>query len=73
MPSPRETIALANFDAVTRAMLLAVFDDVWASCTDRSELIAYRIAGSIIDAARAGQRSEEAIHRYAAEKAECRS
>jgi hypothetical protein len=71
MPSPRETIALANFDAVTRAMLLAVFDEVWASCTDRSELTAYRIAGSILDLASTGQRSEEAIHRYAADNADC--
>ena len=71
MPSPRETIALASFDAVTRAMLLAIFDDVWASCEDRSELMAYRIAGNIIDVARAGQRSKEAIHRFAADTAGC--
>jgi hypothetical protein len=72
MPSPRETILQANFDPVTRAMLLAVFDDVWSTCEDRSDMNGYRLAGCIIDIAQGGQRSKEAIHRYAAHNADCR-
>lgn len=71
MPSPRETILQSSFDDVTRAMLLAVFDEIWSTCDDRSEMNGYRLAGSIIGIARGGQRSREAIHRYAAYKADC--
>jgi hypothetical protein len=71
MPSPRETILQSNFDHITRAMLLAVFDEVWLTCEDHSELNGYRLAGSIIDIAKGGQRSKEAIHRDAAYKADC--
>lgn len=71
MPSPRETIAQARFDRMTRDMLLLIFDEVWSNCDDQSELNGYRLAGSIIDIARTGLRSKEAIERYAAYQASC--
>ena len=66
MPTPRETIEQSNFDDCTRAMLLGVFDDVWAQCLHKTDLDGYRIAASILDLATAGQRCVGALHRYAA-------
>lgn len=66
MPSPRETIAQARFDLATRDMLLSIFDAIWSNCDDRSEMNGYRLAGRIIHIAQTGQRSKEAIERYAA-------
>ncbi len=71
MPSPRETILQSPFDSATLLMLLAVFDEIWRTCEDKSDLNGYRLAGSIIDIARSGQRSREAIHCYAAHTADC--
>jgi hypothetical protein len=66
MPSPRETILRARFDDATRAMLLDIYDSIWNSSHNPSELTGYRIAGRIIEIARAGQRSRDAIEKYAA-------
>lgn len=69
MPTPRETIVQSKFDERTKAMLLNVFDDVWAECRHKTEHNGYRIAASILDLATAGQRCVGAIHRYAAHQA----
>ena len=69
MPTPRETIEQSNLDDATKALLLAVFDEVWAESPHKTDMNGYRIAGGILDLAAAGQRCTGAIHRYAAYQA----
>jgi hypothetical protein len=65
IPSPRDTILRSRFDTSTRRTLIAVLDSVWKQCGDHSDANGYRLAGSILDSANAGQRWEEAIKHHA--------
>jgi hypothetical protein len=63
IPGPRDTLLHSKFDDSTRRTLVSVFDRVWPRCGDRSEINGYRIAGSILELANSGVRSQEDIER----------
>lgn len=63
IPGPRDTLLHSKFDDSTRRTLISVFDRVWPRCGDRSKLNGYRIAGSILEFASSGLRSQEDLER----------